>query len=325
MKPVPLAFYDAAAVARWLDYPGGVAAMREAMVALSEEPVAQPARTILPVGAAGLFGVMPGSFAASLGFGAKLVGVFPDAARPGRSRHHGVVALFDADSGAMVVLADAEALTTIRTACATVAASLALARRDAAVLAIFGCGTQARSHIAAFAAAMPIGELIIWGRDAARAEALAQEARSQFGLTARAECDGRAAAHAADIICTVSGASAPILMGDWVRPGTHVNLVGSSYLGPSEADSALVCKSRYIADYRTSALAAAAEFAIARDAGLIDDKHIAAEIGQVFAGTVSGRRCDSDITLYKSLGHVAQDLAALGYLDRRATTESPCP
>ncbi|WP_033925798.1 ornithine cyclodeaminase family protein [Sphingomonas sp. 35-24ZXX] len=316
------AFYDAQAVARWLDFPGGVAAMRAAMLALSGEALAQPQRSIIPVGDAGLFGVMPGSFASTLGFGAKLVGVFPDAARAGRSRHHGIVALFNAASGAIIALADAEALTTIRTACATVAATQALARHDSQTLAIFGCGTQARSHIAAFASAMPMRETVIWGRDSQRAEALAQALRDELGIVIRAEADGRAAAQAADIICTVSGSATPILLGEWIRPGTHVNLVGSSYLGPSEADSDLVCKSRYIADYRSSALAAAAEFAIAREAGLVDETHIVAEIGEVFSGSTIGRRDDDDITLYKSLGHVAQDLGGLGCLHRRAVAES---
>lgn len=322
MRATSPPFYDAAAVEHWLDYPGGVQAMREAMIALSAEPLEQPARTILPVGNEGLFGVMPGVFASTLGFGAKLVGVFPDTGRGGRSRHHGVVALFDPTSGAIVALADAEAITTIRTACATVAASQSLARPDAQTLAIFGCGTQARSHIAAFVRTMPIRRVIIWGRDPARATRLAEDIHTLYDVDARAEADGRAAAEAADIICTVSGAASPILRGDWVRPGTHVNLVGSSYLGPAEVDSALVAASRYIADYRSSALVAAAEFAIAREAGLIDDRHIAAEIGQIHAGTTAGRRTDNEITLYKSLGHVAQDLAALGYLHRRAVSKS---
>lgn len=322
MVPERPAFYDAAAVARWLDFRGGVAATRAAMIALSGEALGQPPRSIIPVGDAGLFGVMPGSFASTLGFGAKLVGVFPDTARAGRSRHHGIVALFDAASGAIIALADAEALTTIRTACATVAATQVLARPDAQVLAIFGCGTQARSHIAAFASVMPMREIVIWGRDRQRAEALAQTMRAELGIVIRADADGRSAAGAADIICTVSGSATPILLGEWVRPGTHVNLVGSSYLGPSEADSDLVCKSRYIADYRSSALAAAAEFAIAREAGLVDETHIVADIGEVFAGSTIGRRDDDDLTLYKSLGHVAQDLGVLGYLHRRATAES---
>jgi ornithine cyclodeaminase len=109
-----------------------------------------------------------------------------------------------------------------------------------------------------------------------------------------------------------------VLLGHWVRNGTHINVVGSSRPGPVEIDHALVLSSRYIVDSRTSALAAAAEFLLAKEAGLIGDDHIAAEIGEVLLGRVPGRRSPEDITVYKSLGHIAQDLAAVGYLHARA-------
>jgi ornithine cyclodeaminase len=108
-----------------------------------------------------------------------------------------------------------------------------------------------------------------------------------------------------------------VVLGDWVKPGTHINLVGSSLLGPVEVDSALVAKSRYFADYRPGVLAQAAELAVARDAGLVRDSHVVGEIGEVLAGSIPGRENDSQITIYKSLGHVAQDLAAAAYLRAR--------
>jgi ornithine cyclodeaminase len=102
-----------------------------------------------------------------------------------------------------------------------------------------------------------------------------------------------------------------------VKPGTHINLVGSSLLGPAEVDSALVAKARYFADYRPGVLAQAAELATARDAGLVDDTHVVGEIGEVLAGTLRGREDDGQITVYKSLGHVAQDLASATYLQQQ--------
>ena len=133
-------------------------------------------------------------------------------------------------------------------------------------------------------------------------------------MTVRATTDGGGAAAEADIICTVTTASQPVLMGAWVRPGTHVNVVGSSYAGPVEVDNELVLKSRYIADSRRSVLAAGSEYLVARDAGLIDESHILAEIGEVLLGQITGRASPDDVTLYKSLGHIVQDLAALHYL-----------
>jgi ornithine cyclodeaminase len=126
------------------------------------------------------------------------------------------------------------------------------------------------------------------------------------------------AAERADVICTVTSSPEPVLLSEWVKPGTHINLVGSSYLGPVEVDSALVARARYVADYRPGVLAQAAELAVARDAGLVDDTHVIGEIGEVLSGRLEARQSDEEVTIYKSLGHVVQDLAAAAYVHRRA-------
>ena len=153
----------------------------------------------------------------------------------------------------------------------------------------------------------------MWGRDVGRTIAFAERMAAETGLPVRAEHDPQIAAKA-DVICTVTGAHDPILFGEWVRSGTHVNVVGSSYAGPVEVDHALVVASRYFADSRRSVLAAGAEFLAAKDAGLIGDEHIVAEIGEILSGGVAGRKSSDEITLYKSLGHVVQDLAAAAYI-----------
>jgi ornithine cyclodeaminase/alanine dehydrogenase-like protein (mu-crystallin family) len=117
-----------------------------------------------------------------------------------------------------------------------------------------------------------------------------------------------------DIICTVTSASEPILKSEWVHPGQHINVVGSSHAGPAEIDNALVARSRFFADSREGVLEQGAEFLHAKQAGLIDDSHILAEIGQVLAGTAEGRRSPDEITIYKSLGHIVQDLASAWWL-----------
>ena len=114
----------------------------------------------------------------------------------------------------------------------------------------------------------------------------------------------------ADIVCTVTNAREPILLGRWIAPGTHLNLVGSSAAGPVEVDSDLVVRSRFIADHREGVLAQGAEFLVAKAAGLVGDDHVVGEIGQVLDGTLPGRQSPEQITVYKSLGHVVQDLAA---------------
>lgn len=310
--------YSAEDVVRWLDVGACIDAVRDAMAGLTAGGFEQPLRNIVTMAPGQMFALMPGVGHEALGFGAKIISVFPDPARAGRSAHRGVVVLFDRSGGRVQCIADAGAITEIRTGCASAVATDALARRNARVLAIFGTGTQARSHALAVSRVRSFERLILWGRDASRTEALRAELAGELSLPVEATTDGRAAAGAADVICTVSGAESPILFGDWVRPGTHVNVVGSSFLGPVEVDSALVRASRYVADYRRSALAAAAEFAVAKREGFVTDEHIVAEIGEVLLGRVPGRRSPDEITMYKSLGHIVQDLAATACVHARA-------
>ena len=312
-----ITFYDAAQVEELLDYPGCIEAMRQAMIALSSGEREQPLRQIFTVGKDEMFGTMPGELAALSTFGAKLVSVFHEPDGSGRTRHQGVVVAYDGETGAVSCIADAEPITKIRTACATAVATDALARADAEVLAVFGTGVQAESHLRAVPLVRPLREILLWGRSAERAREFAEQMSKELGRAITPVPDGREAASRADVICTVTSSAEPVLLGDWVKPGTHVNLVGSSYLGPVEVDTALVANARYVADYRPGALAQGAELAAAREAGVIGDADVI-EIGDVLAGRVPGREDDSQITIYKSLGHVVQDLASAAYLQRRS-------
>jgi ornithine cyclodeaminase len=312
-----IAYYNAQSVGDFLDYAGCIDAMRSAMIALSAGGQPQPLRQIVAVAPGQLFGVMPGTLMALSTFGAKLASVFPDPDRPDRSRHRGVVVAYDGSSGAVRCMADAEAITSIRTACSSAAATDALARPDAEVLGIFGTGIQAESHIRAIRLVRPIREVLIWGRSHKRARELAERLSNELGIRIVA-VDGPTAG-SAEIICTVSSASEPILFREWVQDGTHINLVGSSYLGPSEIDPPLVAAGRYFADYLPSVIAQAAELANARSVGAVDDSHVVGEIGQVYSRQIEGRQEAAQITIYKSLGHIVQDLAAAIYVHRRIT------
>lgn len=314
-----ISFFDAAQVEQLLDYPGCTGAMRRAMTALSSGERPQPLRQIFTVGDNQMFGTMPGELAAMSTFGVKVVSVFADAERPGCARHQGVVVAFEGESGAVSCIADAEQITKIRTACATAAATDALARADAEVLAIFGTGIQAEAHLRAVPPVRPFREILLWGRSADKTRAFADRMSEEIHRAITPVFDARQTTESADVICTVTSSREPVILRDWVKPGTHINAVGSSYLGPVEIDPALVAVSRYVADYRPGALAQGAELAAAREAGLIDDSFEVLEIGDVFAGRVAGRENDAQITIYKSLGHVVQDLAAAAYLQERAS------
>jgi ornithine cyclodeaminase len=152
--------------------------------------------------------------------------------------------------------------------------------------------------------------MIVWGRSFEHARALAERMEGELSLPSDAAESAQEAAANADVICTVTSAFEPILHGDWVNKGAHVNLVGSSYAGPAEADNSLVARARFFVDSREGVLNQGAEFLRAKRAGLIGDDHILGEIGQVLAGAVEGRRSEDEITIYKSLGHIVQDLAS---------------
>jgi len=298
-------------VAAHLSYEACIPLMREAMTALSRGRTKQLLRQIIDLEGGRAFGVMPGGSAET--FGAKLISVFP--AADGAPSHQGVVALFDPATGAPAAIVDASELTGIRTAAASAAATEALARPDARRLTILGTGEQALRHIEAIRAARPIDGVTIWGRARDKAEALAAKTGATVAATAQE------AAEQADIICTVTASAEPVLLGRWVAPGTHLNLVGSSRAGPVEVDSDLVRRARFFADHEEGVRRQGAEFLKAQEEGAVGEDHLLGEIGDVFAGTLRGRTARDDVTVYKSLGSIVQDLAAGWYLVSRAQAE----
>lgn len=288
------------------------AVVRNAMRVFSAGITIQPLRQIIDIGHDHLFAVMPGALGAGDYFGTKLVSVFEDPNRPGRARHLGTVILFEGRHGHPVCFADAEEITLIRTAAATAVATDALARDDARTLGIFGTGSQALEHVRAVSRTRRFERILVWGRSAEHAADLARQTTAMTGIVARAA--GPEEAGGCDVVCTVTGSKTPVLLGRWLRAGAHVNLVGSSFAGPVEVDSDLVLRSRFIADSRPGVLAQGAEFLAAKAKGLIDDTHVVGEIGQVLLGTLPGRTNQTEVTAYKSLGHIVQDLAVAAAL-----------
>lgn len=285
--------------------------MVQTMAEVSAGGAALPLRTVMQVpGGENRLGVMPGWLARPEALGAKLVCLYPENPRRGLSSHMGVVLLFDPATGALRGLLDAAEVTAIRTAAATAAASRVLARRGAGDLAILGTGEQARTHLEALSIVHALSRVRVWGRDRRKAAAFAEAARTYCPVAIESCAEANDAVRGADLICTTTSSPEPVLEGAWLSPGAHVSLVGASVQTSSEIDSEGVCKARYFVDYRPSALAQAGELKRALDAGLIDEAHVLGEIGEIHLGRLPGRLRDDDITIYKSLGIAAQDLAA---------------
>lgn len=284
-----------------------IATVDGAMRALSDQRSIAPPRWSMGLGDDAKMGLMPGALTDSGRFGVKVLSLFGTAARGGLPSHQGVMLLFDLANGRPLCAVDAAALTALRTAAATAVATRALAPAWCDSVAIIGCGDQAALHLDALAAILPLRRVFLWNRTRGKAERLAM---SRHGNVELIVCDSPAAAvRDAEVVCTLTSSPAPLLHAHDVRAGQHVNLVGSSTAVPREVDDGLVARSRFFVDCRTHASNQAAELRSAIGRGLVDAGHVVGEIGEVLLGRVRGRADPDEVTIYKSLGHVVQDLA----------------
>jgi len=319
MQQLELRVIGGADVRRLLPYGDCVEAVASAMRAVSAGRTIMPLRQIMRLpGGQGALGTMPGYLADPECFGIKLLSLFPGNPAVGLSSHLGLYVLCEAGNGRPLALMEASALTAVRTAAASVAATRMLARADSRVLAIIGTGEEAGSHIEAFQAVHPFERLLVWGRNPDAAKSLADRARRLGFLEIQAVGSVKQALAMADVACTVTSSPDPLLHGADVRPGTHLCLVGASIPSSREVDDECVAMSRFFVDYRASAMAQAGELLHAIGQRVVTEAHIVAEIGDVLAGRVPGRRSDAEVTVYKSLGVAAQDLAAATLVYRRS-------
>jgi alanine dehydrogenase len=316
---VKVLFVNEAGVHELLTMDACIPLMHDALASLSSGDVVLPLRNMvrLPDGS-GLLGLMPGYLGAPRSFGLKVVSVMPGNHGTAYDSHQGVVMLFGLTHGEPLAILDATAITAIRTAAASAAATQALARADAGDLALLGSGAQARTHLAAMQAVRPLRRVRVWSRTRENAERFAREESARGGVKVEAMASPEAALRDADLVCTTTAAQEPVLRGAWLAPGAHVNAAGACFAKSRELDTEAVHRARFFTDCRESCLNEAGDFLIARAEGAIDDAHLLGEIGDVFLGKLEGRRSERDITIYESLGIAIEDLAAAHYIHRRA-------
>lgn len=286
-----------------------IAVVAEAMQAVSRGEVLAPLRSIVPLASPNAMGIMPGAMLGQGVFGIKVLGLCPGNGALNLPSHAGLVVVFDARDGAPVAVLESDSLTAIRTAAASAVATRALARPGGEVLGLLGAGHQALWHVRALMQVMPLRRLQVWSRSRASAERLLARLDLPASIAVAIADDARSAVAGADVVCTVTASSEPVLPGEWLHPGQHVNLVGASVASAREADSAVVRRSRFFVDARSSAQAQAGEWLQALESGVVTPDHLCGEIGEVLLGRLPGRLTAHDITAYKSLGHTAQDLA----------------
>jgi len=266
--------------------------------------------------AEGLLLVMPaylsGAPSGPAALGVKALTLFPHNAERGLPTINALVLLFDTTDGLPLALLDGGYLTALRTGAASGAATRLMARDDARVLALFGAGAQALPQVWAACVARPIERVWIVNRSAERAERLAAELRA-FGAPipadVRVAASARAALAEADVVCCATAAPTPVFDDADLRPGTHINGVGSYRPTMQEVPAATVARARVVVDQRRAAWAEGGDLVIARDQGLIDEAHIVAELGEVALGKIPGRTSAEQITFFKSVGNAVQDAA----------------
>jgi ornithine cyclodeaminase len=298
-------------VRRFLPMEECIALMERTMIAVSAGHAVVPLRSIMAMpGDRGMLGNMPGYLADPECFGVKLVSLIPRNQPPLHSSHLGIVLLFEPEHGRPVALLDGAEITAIRTAAASALATRWLARPGAGDLALLGAGEQAQSHLQAMLCVRPLRRVRVWARDQEKARSFARTEAVRHGIEIEVSGSVQEAVEGADIVCTLTKAREPILEGAWLAPGTHVNVVGSSVPAAAEIDTPAVVRARFFVDCRNSTVHEGGEYLKALKEGAISPAHILGEIGEVAAGSVPGRRAEDDVTIYKSLGIAAQDLAA---------------
>jgi ornithine cyclodeaminase len=285
--------------------------MADALGALARGEAFNPLRFVTrPPDHDSLMGLMPARRGgASPLWSLKALTIVPGNSSRGLDSHQGFVALFGGDDGEPKAILNAGAITAVRTAAVSGLATRLLARHDVQTLAILGTGTQGRSHLEAMRAVRDFDRVVVWsasGRSLEGAESVAS---------------AEEAVRAADVICTVTASPEPVVRRDWLKPGVHVNAVGSSIPTARELDSQTVGDASLFVDRRESTLNEAGDFLVPQREGLVGPDHIRGEIGELVAGTVEGRTSEDEITLFKSLGIAVEDLAAAEHVLARAEAE----
>ncbi len=293
--------------------------MADALKMLAGGDVLLPLRTmlLLPDGQ-NLMGLMPSYLGGIQSVGVKVIAAFPGNYGTEYDTHQGVVVLFDAQNGLLRAIVDGTAVTAIRTAAVSGVATRLLARADAGDLAIIGAGTQARTHLEAMMAVRDLRRVRVFSLPREGACRFAERESARHNIAVEVTQSAREAVAGADIICTVTTATEPVVVGEWIAAGAHINAVGTFKPSARELDTAAVVRSRLFVDRRESTLNEAGEFLIPKGEGAIGDDHIVGELGELLLGAVPGRRSRDEVTLFKSLGIAIEDLAAAHHILQRA-------
>ena len=308
-SPTPLRYITTEEIKKILTMPEAIRAVKEAFIQLSTGQARVPARTSLEIPEFRTTAlVMPAYLPRTKRLGLKLISLCEDNPAKGLPLAQAVAILMDAELGTPLAVMDASYLTAVRTGAASGAATDMLARRDARVVAIFGAGVQGRTQLEAIAAVRPIRKALVFDVDPRAAAVYAEEMGRRLALDVE-PASSPEVLREADVICTATTSAVPVFSDRDLKPGVHINAVGSYKPHVREIPGETIRRASVYVDQRQSCLEEAGDLIIPLREKLIDEGHIRAEIGEVLAGLKPGRSSDDEVTVFKAVGSAALDLA----------------
>ena len=287
--------------------------MQETVAAFSAGCAKQPVRTVFDI-PGGFFGTMPALLENSGALGAKLVTVCNGNAAKGLHSHLATILLLDAETGETLAIMDGCFITEARTAAASAVAARYLARANASSLGIIGSGVQARSHLEALPMVRDFDDIRAWSPTAANL----REFVAESGERVRPVSSAREAVEGADVVVLATSSPAPVLENSWVKAGACVISVGACRPSQREMDPDLVARARLFTDTRAAALQESGDIVQGIREDRFGEDHIAAELGELVANPLLGRRSEDEVIVFKSLGMAVEDVAAANLVYRCA-------
>jgi ornithine cyclodeaminase len=301
-------FISAAAIDQTLTYPALVDALRHAFAADWTVPVRHHHAVPIPGEADQTLLLMP-AWEGGKSVGIKIVTITPGNGARNLPAVQGIYLLMDGATGAPKALLEGKTLTVRRTAAASALAASFCARQDASVHLMVGAGALSQPLTEAHRAVRPIAQTLLWARDAAKAATKAEELR-RAGIAVAVATNLEAAAREADIVSCATLSAEPLIRGAWLKPGAHLDLVGAYLPELRESDDEAVKRSTLFVDTRAGALKEGGDLLQPLKAGIIKESDVAAELADLCKGRHPGRKSDTEITLFKSVGTAIEDLAA---------------
>jgi len=296
-----------------------IAALKRAHVQYSTGNAVMPVRLVVPLPQIqGRITSMPGFLTDDQALGMKVVTYFQENPKKTLPAILATILLFSAETGKIVATMDGSYITAIRTACASAMATEALANPRTPVLGILGAGVQARAHIQALTRVRKIERIRLYSPSGASAAAIKNAMAPQVNCAVEIADNAESVVRDADLLVTVTTAKEPIVKPEWLKPGVHINAVGSHRPDLREIDGATLARAKVVVDSREAIMAECGDILLALKENSIGENAIHAEIGEVLAGTKSGRETNDEMTLYKSVGIAIQDVAAANLVYRKA-------